>query len=310
MLSPNFITEQQEISDSFGRFIISPLPTGFGHTMGNALRRTLLSSIQGAAASYVKINNAPHLFSTLKGLKDSVLDIVLNIKSLRFRTIGDGPFEMNLSVKGKKTVFASDFKGANVEVVNKDQYLTEVTDDKTKLDITIIVEKGVGYVPSEEKEKKEFGFLTLDSAFSPITRVNYKVEPTRVGRKSNFDKLILEVWTDKTISPTQALKESANLLSQYFSFLLSGKDVKKESGEVSLEETHNKPKVDKKVYETIIDELDLPTRVINALLREKIETVADLVKAGKENVVNMKGVGKKSVDLITKELQKLGLEFN
>lgn len=310
MLSPNFITDQQDISDSYGRFVISPLPAGFGHTLGNALRRTLLSSIEGAAASYVKINNVTHIFSTLRGIKDSVLDIVLNIKSLRFRTIGNGPFEINLSVKGRKKILASDLKGVNIEVVNKDQYLTEITDDKTKLEMTIIVEKGAGYLPSEEKEKKGFGFLTLDTAFSPVTRVNYKVEPTRVGRKSNFDKLILEIWTDKTISPVDALRESANLLSQYFSFLLSGEDVKKEQEQTATQEGNNKPKIDKKVYQTIIDELDLPTRVINALLREKIETVADLVKAGRENVVNMKGVGKKSVDLIAKELQKLGLEFN
>lgn len=309
MIIPNFTTEQKDTTDSYGKFIISPLPAGFGHTLGNALRRVLLSSIEGAAASYVKINDVSHFFSTIKGIKDSVLDIVLNIKTLRFRTVGDGPFEMNLSVKGKKKITAAEFKGGNVEVVNKDQYLTEITDDKGRLEMNLIIEKGVGYVPSEEKEKKEFGYLTLDSAFSPITQVNYSVEPTRVGRKTNFDKLTFEIWTDKTIKPVDALKQSTDLLKSFFAYLLSGKDIKKEKENKEMLEEENKQDIDKKIYETIIDELDLPTRVINALLREKIETVADLVKVGKESVVNMKGVGRKSVDLIAKELEKLGLEF-
>lgn len=309
MLKPNFITEKVQLSSSYGKFVISPLPAGFGHTLGNALRRVLLSSISGLAATYVKINNVIHPFSTIKGVRDSVLDIILNIKLLRFKAVGEGPFEMNLSVSGKKKILGGDFKGGNIEVVNKNQYLTEIVDDKTKLEINLIVEKGFGYSPSEEKEKKGFGVLSLDSVFSPVTKVNYFVERTRVGRKTNFDKLTLELWTDQSISPKDALRQATTLLGEYFNYLLSGKDEKKVVQEPVTSQVDVSKEVDKKIYQTIIDELDLPTRVVNALLREKIETVEDLVKAGRENIVNLKGVGKKSIELIQKELKKLGVPF-
>lgn len=310
MLEPNFITEKEELSSSYGKFVISPLPPGFGHTLGNSLRRTLLSSIPGLAVTYVKINNVTHPFSTIKGVKDSVLDIILNIKLLRFKGIGDGPFEMSLSISGKKRITAAFFKGSNIEIVNKDQYITEIVDEKTKLEITLIIEEGHGYSPSEEKEKKEFGMMPVDSIFSPVIKVNYFVENTRVGRKTNYDKLTLEIWTDNTISPAEALKKSAIILGKYFDYILSGKDVKRIEEKPTPSQPSLPVEVDNKVYQTIIDELDLPTRVVNALLREKVETIADLLKLGKENVANLKGVGKKSVDLIEKELKKLGIPFN
>lgn len=303
----HFVTEKTEETSSYGKFIISPLPEGFGHTLGNALRRTLLSSIEGAAVSYVKINDAVHPFSTIKGVKESVLDIILNLKTLRFETSGEGPFELTLSVKGKGMITGANFKQGDAEVINKDQFIAEVTDDKTKLEITVIVEKGYGYIPSEEKEKKEFGMLAVDSIFSPVTKVNYVVEGTRVGRKSNFDKITLDIWTDGTIAPSETLKNTSGLLSEYFAYILSGKDIKAEVEETVSSTDELSRKVDKKVYQTIIDELDLPTRVINALLREKIETIEDLLKKDREVLINLKGVGKKSLDLIEKELEKLGI---
>lgn len=309
MFSPNFVTEKIESTSSYSKFILSPLPPGFGYTLGNSLRRTLLSSIEGAAVSYVKINDIVHPFTTIKGVKESALDIILNIKLLRFKVLSDGPYELNLTVKGKQKVTGGDFEGGGIEVVNKDQSIAEITDDKAKLDITLVVEKGRGFSPSEEKEKKQFGFLAIDSVFSPVVKVNYAVEGTRVGRKSNFDKLVLEIWTDGTISPSDSLRTSASFLADYFNYILSGKDVK-ETKEVEVgAKDELMRKIDKKVYQTIIDELDLPTRVVNALLREKIETVEDLVKKGKDNLVNLKGFGKKSLDLIEKELEKLGIPF-
>jgi len=310
MLEPNFVTEKINLSSGYGKFILGPLPAGFGHTLGLALRRVLLSSIPGAAVTYVKINDAVQPFSTISGVKDSVLDIILNIKLLRFKIEGDGPFEMHLSAKGKKKVKGGDFKGGDVVVINKDQYITEITDGKAKLEITLMVEKGYGYLPSEEKEKKEFGFLAIDSFFSPVRKVNYSVERARVGRKTNLDRLILEIWTDESISPAAALQQGAKLLSQYFGYILSGKDVKKIVEPVVKPEEELAKKVDKKIYQTIIDELDLPTRVVNALLQQKVETVEDLVKRGRADIINLKGVGKKSIDLIQKELEKLGIPFN
>ncbi len=224
MFEPNFVTEQQEKSQDFTKFVISPLPQGFGHTLGNALRRTLLSSIGGSAATYVKINDIVHPFSTIPGVKESMLEIILNLKSLRFTTNGEGPFEMKLVAK-KGMVYAKDFKGGDVSVVNGDHYIAEITGDKAKLDIHLIIENGVGYSPSEEKEKKEFGMLALDSVFSPVTKVNYAIEGARVGRKTNFDKLLLEVWTDGSMTPEEALRQSSTLMSQYFSYVLTNEDV-------------------------------------------------------------------------------------
>lgn len=308
MLQPNFVTKKLEQTDNFGKFEFSPLPAGFGNSIGNALRRVLLSSIEGAAITYVKINKIVHPFSTLEGVKESGLDIILNLKELRFSVVGDGPFTMKLSKKGKGALTGADFKGGDVEVVNKDQYITEITSASAQLDIEIIVEKGIGYSPSEDKEKKEFGVLAMDSVFSPVTKITFTVEDERVGRMSNFDKLTMDIWTDGSINPETALHDASHTLGSYFSYIMSGEDEssKKPKSESSKVSSDGK-QLDPQVYEIIIDELDLPTRVINALLREKIETVGDLAERGQEALVNLKGVGRKSITLIEKEIEKLGV---
>src|SRR3989338_8947480 len=262
MLKPNFVTKK-DVQGNYGKFEITPLPGGFGHSLGNALRRVLLSSIEGAAITYVKINDVVHAFSTIDGVKESVLDIILNLKGLRFKTAGKGPFKMKLSVKGKGKITGAQFEGGDVEVVNKDAYIAEITAASTKLEIEITVDQGYGYSPSEEKEDKAFGILALDSVFSPVTKAMYRVENERVGRKSNFDKLILELWTDGSISPESALQQSAATLSEYFGFIFSGNDKPASSDSDSEVRSEVGGAVDPKVYEIIIDELDLPTRVIN-----------------------------------------------
>lgn len=309
MMPLDFVTETVNESGFYAKFIFHPLPAGFGHTLGNALRRTLLSSMEGAAVTYIKINDVVHPFTTITGIRESVLDLILNIKLLRFKYTGQGPFELTLNAKGVGKIKGGDFKGGDIQVVNKDQHIGELTAPKAKLDITLTVERGVGFSPSEEKEKKEFGQLAIDSVFSPVKKVNYTVEGARVGRKTNYDKLILEVWTDGSIKPTEALKQTTKLLADYFNYILSGRDTKKDDDESAEANAISLIKADRKVYQTIIDELDLPTRVINALLREGIETVEDLVKRGKDDLVNLKGVGKKSLDLIEKELNKLSVPF-
>jgi len=308
MLKPNFVTKK-EIEGNYGKFEITPLPSGFGHSLGNAFRRVLLSSIEGAAITYVKINDTVHAFSTIDGVKESVLDMVLNLKGLRFKVAGKGPFKMKLEVKGKGKVTGANFEGGDVEVVNKDAYIAEITTASTKLDIEIVVELGYGYSASEEKEDKAFGTLAMDSVFSPVTKAMYRVENERVGRKSNFDKLILEMWTDGSIDPEKALQHSAETLAEYFGFILSGKDKADSSVSSTPVADDNGETVDPKVYDIIIDELDLPTRVINALLREKIETVGDLAERGQEALNNLKGVGRKSISLIEVELEKLGVKL-
>ncbi|MCX7880928.1 MAG: DNA-directed RNA polymerase subunit alpha [Patescibacteria group bacterium] len=307
MISPNFYTKKKEISFSEAQFIIEPLPESFGYSLGNALRRTLLSSLKGAAVTQIKIKNAPHLFIPLKGVKESVLEIVLNMKQLRFKFEGKGPFKIEISEKGRKKIYAKDIQG-EITVINKDLYIAEITDEKTELEIEAIVETGIGYLTAEEQVKKEFGYIPVDAFFSPVKKVNFEVEQARVGRKSNFDRLILTIVTDGSFKPEEALRQTSLLLSDYFAYILSGKDVFKEktAEEIILEK---KEDIDNKFKEIIIDELGLPSRVINALLREKIETVADLIKLGREKLVKMKGVGKKSIELVEEELRKMGIEI-
>lgn len=308
MLEPTFNTKITEASNTYAEFVLEPLHASFGNSIGNAMRRTLLSSLPGAAISYIKFANAPHFFTTMPGIKESVLDIVLNLKQVRFSTTGEGPFRVSLSTKGAKKIYAKDIEG-EATVVNGDLYLGEITDDKASLEFEAIVEVGYGFVPSEEKEKKEAGLVAVDSAFSPVQRVNFKVEEARVGRKANYDRLIIQVWTDGSISPEEAVKQSAALLSKQFGYIFSNKETAEESAREAAAETEKKEQVDNKMYETIIDELNLPSRVINALLRENIETVADLVKRGREDMIGLKGVGRKSIDLIEEELNKMGVEL-
>jgi len=306
MLDPNFYTQKME-EGNYGKFVFEPLPLSFGQSLGHSLRRTILSSLKGAAVTQVKIGGAPHLFSTLAGVKESTLEIVLNLKQMKFAVKEGGPFKISLHVKGVKKVYARDIEG-EIEPVNKDLYIGEITEDKGELSIEAMVEVGHGYVTAEEREEKEFGFIAVDAFFSPIKRVNVKVEETRVGRKSNFEKLTLEVWTDGSLTPTDAVRQATSLLSEYFSYVLSGKDTPEVRKEKSVDEV-KKEEIDKKLYEIIIDELNLPSRVINALLREKIETVADLLKVGKDKLVGMKGVGKKSIQLIEDELKKMDVQL-
>jgi len=308
MLHPNFFTKKIDESGDYSKFVIEPLPFSFGLSLGNAIRRTLLSSLRGTAVTNVKVEGAPHLFSPLKGVKESVLEIVLNLKQLRFKIKGNGPFKMSLSAKKPGKIYGKDLEG-EVEVVNGDLYIGEVTDSKGRLELEAIVELGFGYLPAEEREQRETGFIPVDAFFSPVKKMNFKVEEARMGRKSNLDRLVMEIWTDGSIKPQDALKESSALLGEYFNYLLSGKDTPVAKIEKSEEEV-KKESEDKKLYEIIIDELNLPSRVINALLRENIETVADLVKVGHEKLTNLKGVGKKSIELIEEELKKMGIELS
>lgn len=310
MIKPSFTTKKVESSENYGKFILTPLPAGYGHSMGNALRRVLLSSIEGVAVTYVKINSVVHPFSSVDGVKESALEMILNIKSLRFSFKGNGPFTMVLSHKGKGQITGADFKGGDVEVVNKDQSIAELTTSDAKLEIEITIEKGMGFSAAEEKEEAVFGTMAIDSVFSPVTKVVYKVEDERVGRTSNYDKLTLEVWTDGAISPEDALTQSSEVITSFFGSVSSEtEDSAGVSKLVSAEGERAARVADEKVNEIIIDELDLPTRVINALLREKIETVGDLMTRGPEALANLKGVGRKSISLIEKEVEKFGVKI-
>ena len=307
MFSPIFFTQKTE-EGNYGKFVIEPLPQGFGQSMGHALRRTLLSSLKGVAVTHIKFDGAPHLFSVIPGVKESILEVMLNLKQLKFDVKTGGPYKVSFEGRGAKKIFAKDLEG-EVKPINGDFYIAEMTDDKAKFSFEVIVEVGVGYSTVEDREEKKTGYIPVDAFFSPIKKVNIKVEEARIGRKDNSDRLIIEVETDGSVTPETAIKEASELLTQYFSYLFSGNDKPELKKQTSLAD-EKKEAIDKKLFEIIIDELNLPSRVINALLREKIETVADLVKTGKEKLTGMKGVGKKSIELIEEELKKMEIELN
>ena len=307
MYSPIFFTQKTE-EGNYGKFVIEPLPQGFGQSMGHALRRTLLSSLKGAGVTYIKFDGAPHLFSTIPGVKESVLEIMLNLKQLKFDVKDGGPYKIGFEGKGSKKISAKDLEG-EIKPINGDLYIAEMTDDKAKLSFEAIVEVGTGYSTVEDREEKKTGYIPVDAFFSPIKKVNVKVEEARIGRKGNSDKLVIELETDGSIKSETAIKEAAKLLTEYFSYLLSGKDAPELKKQISVAD-EKRDAIDKKLFDIIIDELNLPSRVINALLREKIETVADLVKTGKEKLTGMKGVGKKSIELIEEELKKMEIQLN
>jgi len=307
MIQTKFYTKKIEKGSNEAEFIIEPLPQSFGFSMGNALRRTLLSSLNSAALTQVKIKNAPHLFTTIAGVKESVLEIVMNLKNLRFIHQGSGPFSIKIESRKQGKIYGKDVYG-DLEVVNKDLYIAEITDSKGGLEIEGLVEVGSGFLPAKDQMKKEVGYIPLDTFFSPVKKVSFRVEEARVGRKTNLDRLIINILTDGSLSPDSALRQASLLLSDFFSYLLSGKDRPQiETDEEKIKK--EKETIDSKYNEIIIDELNLPSRIVNALLREKIETVADLIKVGKEKLSTMKGVGKKSIELINEELTKMGIEI-
>lgn len=229
MISLPTSIKSKKLKDNCEVFEIESLYPGYGVTIGNALRRVLLSSLNGAAVTEVKIKDAPHEFSTLSGLKEDILHILMNLKQLRFKIFSDEPQVATLKAKGEKEVKGSDFKlSSELKLANPDLYIAQITDKSFELEIEIKIEKGVGYVFQEENdEKKGIGVIGLDASFTPIVKANYVVENMRVGQRTDFEKISLEIETDGTISPSEALKESMGILISHFNFLDSELKVEK-----------------------------------------------------------------------------------
>jgi DNA-directed RNA polymerase subunit alpha len=212
----DFEIKTEKETAGLGRFVIEPLAEGHGVTLGTALRRVLLSSLPGAAVAEVRIQGVSHPFTTIKGVREDVVELLLNLKKVRFALRGDGPFEGTLEVKGKKAVTAGDIKiSSEVVIANPDLKIATLTDKDSKLSLSLIVEKGVGYKPSEERERGKVGVIPLDSIFSPVVKVAFWTEGARVGRKTNFERLILEITTDETLKPSRALGQAAEILRNH-----------------------------------------------------------------------------------------------
>ena len=306
MLGPTFKVTPDVEEKMYGKYIIEPLDQGFGNTLGNALRRTLLSSLPGAAITSVKINSIKHQFTTLPGLKEDIVELILNLKKIRIKFYGEEKTKITLAVNGPREVTAKDFEiPPEVEIINKDQYLGTLADKKANLELEATVEKGYGYLPSEEIKVDTIGVMAVDALFSPISRVNYKVESTRVGRMTNLDKLILEIWTDGTILPLDALKDASKTLMSYINQVYEPKVIIEEPSPDSL----LNPAMDDNVLKLTVEELDLPTRIANCLKNANLETVKDLIEIQRSELSKIKNLGAKSLGLIEEKLNEKGLKL-
>ncbi|NMC35597.1 DNA-directed RNA polymerase subunit alpha [Candidatus Beckwithbacteria bacterium] len=301
MLQPQFKIETLEEKDGYAKLSIEPLEQGYGHTLGNALRRTLLTSIKGAAAASVKIDGVKHRFSTLSGMKEDVVEFCLQLKQLRIKYEGDEPVELRLEVSGKKEITAAAIEApAGVEILNPELVLAHLSDAKAKLKAIITVESGYGYKLAEERRTSTVGVIPLDTAYSPILRVKYDVKETRVGQRTDFDNLLLDIWTDGTVKPQDAVVSAAKTLISYFNQIV----------DPVLPEKEEKEEIDpheQEVMRLTVEELDLPTRIANALRKGGFETVKDLSKASKDEIAKVKNLGGKSVDIVVEKLVEKGI---
>jgi DNA-directed RNA polymerase subunit alpha len=283
-------------------FAIEPLHNGYGMTLGNSLRRVILSSLGGAAVTAVKIDSVAHEFSTIDGVKEDVVEIILNLKKLRFRVFSDEPQFLVLTKSGKGVVKASDIKTtSDVEIVNSDQIIATLDNEKVKLGMEIKVEKGRGYVPveSREAEKLEVGMIAVDALYSPVQRVRYNVENTRVGQMTDLDRLVMEIETDGTITPGEAIRQAAEILVEHFQVV---------AGNVTGEQgaTAHAATADQGAGKINIEEVNLSPRTTNALINNDIKTVKDLLKLTDSELRELKGFGSKAYDEVKDKIAELG----
>jgi len=292
-------------------FVIEPLQSGYGMTLGNSIRRVLLSSIAGAGVTSFKIEGATHEFTTVKGFKEDIVGIMLNLKLLRFRVYGDEPQNLRIVKKGKGVVTGKDIQGnADVEVVNTDQVIATIDDDKTTLTIELVVETGRGYRTVEEStNKKSSDYIALDTIFSPVLRVRYKVDKTRVGQVTDLDRLNITVDTDGTITPRDAFEEaSAILVNQYTALAGKTRVVTQEVAETSAAGGMlGVASDDSSLLNTSIEDLNLTARTTNALVNNDIHTIQDLFSLSDGELRDLKGFGSKALDEVKDKLAELEL---
>lgn len=307
MVTPK--VERVDLSRNYGKFAISPLERGFGVTVGNALRRVLLSSLDGVAVTSMRITDVLHEFSTIPGVREDVIQVMLQVKQLRMKLFDADTAHVYLDVKGEGTVTAADIVcPSEVEIINPDLYLFSVDDKNAHVEIDLTVERGRGYSPAGERtERLPIGELPVDAIFSPVKRVNWSVANARVGQNTNYDRLILEVWTDGTISPEQAMIDSAHILMQHLSFI-AGISEETFVKPVVVEETQPTSFISSEAAETPIENLDLPVRVFNSLKRTGIATVGDVIELldkGEDAMLSIRNFGDKSLfELKAKMIEK------
>ena len=292
-----------EPEESYAKYEASPLPAGYGVTIGNALRRVLLSSLEGAAVTSIQIRDVYHEFSTMPGVKEDVTAMVLNVKKLRLKSYAPHPVQLRLLKTGAGAVTANDIEqNPDVEIVNPDQHLLTLDSDDVTVEIDLTVERGVGYLAAERSEQLPIGVIPVDAIFSPVRKVNYQVENTRVGQMTNFDKLTIEIETDGTLTPEEALSRAAEILVGQFSlFTSAGKSLV--AGDRSV---MGAPTLPPNMLDMPIEELDLPMRAYNSLKRNNIVKVGQLLQLQDEDLLRMRNFGKKSLDEMKERLRMRG----
>ena len=301
--------EIAEISEDnrYGKFICEPLERGYGTTFGNSLRRMLLSSLEGAAITSIRIDGVLHEFSTIPGVRDDVTNIVLNLKELCLKMAGNEPRIIRIDVEGEKEVTAADIIcDADIEILNPDLHIATVNEDG-KLKIEMTVERGRGYVPADKNKKPDdtIGVIPIDSIFSPVKRVNYTVQDTRVGNVTDYDRLILEVWTDGSLRPEEAVSKAAGILVMHLKLFQNMDGLPEEEEEATFPEEEEDDS--SKVLDMTIEDLDLSVRSFNCLKRANINTVADLAEKTEDDMMKVRNLGRKSLEEVKKKLEELGL---
>ncbi len=300
-MSPTFVIEEEKKAPNHSLLAFKPLENGYGHTLGNALRRVLLSSLAGASLTSVQIEGVDNQFSAVEGIKEDIVEILLNLKQIRVRADNGDSGVGRIEVKGPANITAADIKcEAGFEIINPDQHIASVTKN-IELSMELKIESGIGYRVGDQIEDKEIGELMIDAIFSPVLTVSYKVESTRVGRRTDYDKLMLDVKTDGTVTPMEAVEQASKILSRHFTQVFDPKVVEEieEIEEISPEEAE--------VLRLTVEELDLPTRIANALRKGGYKTVADLSESSREEVEKIKNIGEKSAGIVVAALEKKGV---
>ncbi len=308
MQKPKIECIEMSEDGTYGKFVVEPLERGYGLTIGNSLRRTLLSSLPGAAASFIKIDGIQHEFSSIPGVKEDIVEIILNIKNLHVKLNEPGPKVVYINAEGKGEVTAADIKADSaVEILNPELHIATLNED-AKLNMEITLTSGRGYV-SADKNRAEcqsiIGIIPVDSIYTPITKVNYQVENTRVGQITDYDKLTVEVWTNGTIEPNKAISLAANILIEHLKLFLelSGETV---HPEVLINKVDTKKE---KIMEMTIEDLELSVRSYNCLKRAGVNNVEDLAAKTEEDMMRVRNLGKKSLEEVLQKMESLGLSL-
>ena len=292
-----------EGTETYGKFEVQPLERGYGMTLGNPVRRALLSSIEGAAITWVKIDDVLHEYSTIPHVKEEVMEILHNISQVSIRPITNRPGKMRLEVKGEGVICAGDIAtSSDFEIVNPEQHIATLDSDKAELSVELNVEPGKGYKPASQGEGLPRGVLPLDAVFNPVLKANYFIEKTRIGQVTDYERLVFEIWTDGSISPLEAIKNASEILvNQFFLFSNIGKP-----GEDGQDSGRLNQSVTPEIYQTTIEKLNLSPRTLNSLKRANLKRVGEILELSNEDLFGIRNFGVKSLNELNDKLQEFG----